>query len=138
MSRYLYEHLFLGHLVFEGDAQRHVFRLVRSATPPGRPVQVLATRRPYDDPGVASFHYRLMRDEETLLAKTHMPMSLSPERMARWRGWFIEPVYTVATLPSYERDQAANPFTTFAAIPLPSRYRFLLDEAAYSAFAASA
>jgi hypothetical protein len=54
MSRYLYEHLFLGHLVFEGDAQRHVFRLVRSVTPPGQPVQPLATRRPFDDPGVAT------------------------------------------------------------------------------------
>jgi hypothetical protein len=131
MSRYLYEHLFLGHLVFEGDAQRHVFRLVRSVTPPGQPVQALSTRRPYDEPGVASFHYRLMRDDETLLAKTHMPMTLSRERLARWRGWFIEPAYTVAAMPSYDRDQASNPFTTFAAIPLPSRYRFLLDEAAY-------
>jgi hypothetical protein len=60
-----------------------------------------------------------------------MPMTLSRERMARWRGWFIEPAYTVAAMPSYDRDQASNPFTTFAAIPLPSRYRFLLDEAAY-------
>lgn len=131
MSRYLYEHLFLGHLVFEGDAQRHVFRLVRSATPPGQPVQPLATRRPFDDPGVQVFHYRLMRDDETLLAKTHMPMTLSPQRLARWRGWFIEPAYAVAALPSYDRDQASNPFTTFAAIPLDARYRFLLDEAGY-------
>jgi hypothetical protein len=131
VSRYLYEHLFLGHLVFEGDAQRHVFRLVRSATPPGQPVQPLATRRPFDDPGVKVFHYRLMRDDETLLAKTHMPMTLSRERLARWRGWFIEPAYPVVALPFYDPDQASNPFTTFAAIPLESRYRFLLDEAAY-------
>jgi len=130
-SRYLFEHLFLGHLTFEGDAQRHVFRLVRSATPPGQPVQPLATRRPYDDPVVASFHYRLMRDEETLLAKTHMPMSLSPERLARWRGWYIETPYMVTSLPSYAPEQASNPFATFAAIPLSSRYRFLLDEAGF-------
>ncbi len=131
MSRYLYEHLYLGHLVFEGDARRHVFRLVRSSASPGQPVLPLATRRPTDDPGVTSLHYRLMRDDETLLAKTHMPMTLSPARLARWRAWFITPAYTVATLPSYEPEQTSNPFTTFAAIPLQSRYRFMLVEAAY-------
>ena len=36
MSRYLYEHLFLGHLVFEGDAANNVFRIVRSTTRTGR------------------------------------------------------------------------------------------------------
>ena len=34
MSRYLYEHLFLGHLVFEADAQRQSFRIVRPTTAP--------------------------------------------------------------------------------------------------------
>ncbi|MFZ2990040.1 fatty acid cis/trans isomerase, partial [Ideonella sp.] len=131
MSRYLYEHLFLGHLVLEGDAQRHVFRLVRSATPPGQPVQVIATRRPYDNPGVARIHYRLVEDKETLLAKTHMPYVLSAQRMARWRSWFLEQAYAVDELPSYAIDRASNPFVTFEAIPLDSRYRFLLDDAGY-------
>ena len=53
MSRYIYEHLFLGHLQFEGDAAHRAFRLVRSSTPPGQPLQIIASRRPYDDPGVA-------------------------------------------------------------------------------------
>jgi hypothetical protein len=130
MSRYLYEHLFLGHLSFEGDGQRHVFRLVRSSTPPGQPVRELATRRPYDDPGPA-LHYRLRRGTETLLAKTHMPFSLSPQRMTRWRGWFLDAHYRVDVLPGYAIEQATNPFSTFAAIPLDSRYRFLLDEAQF-------
>ena len=131
MSRYLYEHLFLGHLVFEGDAQRHNFRLVRSVTPPGQPVQTVTTRRPYDDPGVQRVHYRLEPERETLLAKTHMPYVLSPQRMAKYRGWFLEPAYRVTTLPSYNIEQASNPFLTFAAIPSESRYRFLLDEAEF-------
>lgn len=131
MSRYLYEHLFLGHLVFEGDAQRTVFRLVRSATAPGEPVKLIATRRPHDDPGVPRVYYRLQRDDETLLAKTHMPFALSPDRMVRWRGWFLAPNYVVDALPSYDIELASNPFITFAAIPLDSRYRFMLDDAGY-------
>ena len=37
MSRYLYEHLFLGHLHFDDDPLHRPFRIVRSATPPGPP-----------------------------------------------------------------------------------------------------
>jgi hypothetical protein len=109
-GRYLYEHLFLGHLVFDGDPQRHVFRLVRSATPPGaRRCTPLATRRPFDDPGVATWHYRLLPERETLLAKTHMPMTLSPQRMARWQGWFIDAAYTVDRLPPYTPRRGVQP-----------------------------
>ncbi len=131
MARYLYEHLFLGHLVFDGDPQRHVFRLVRSAQAPGTPATPLATRRPFDDPGVATWHYRLLPERETLLAKTHLPFTLSPQRMARWQGWFLDAPFAVDRLPPYTPDDASNPFKTFAALPLASRYRFLLDEAQF-------
>ncbi|MFP8777809.1 fatty acid cis/trans isomerase [Hydrogenophaga sp. RWCD_12] len=131
VGRYLYEHLFLGHLVFDGDDQRHQFRLVRSTTPPGQPVQIIASRRPFDEPGVDRPYYRFVWDRETVLAKTHMPYVLSPQRMARWRGWFLQSPYEVASLPGYDGDTASNPFRAFAAIPLQSRYRFLLDDAGY-------
>ena len=131
MSRYLYEHLFLGNLHFEGDPAHRPFRLVRSATPPGQPVQALATRRPYDDPGVASFHYRLEPEREAVLAKTHMPYALSPSRMDKYRRWFLAPAIRVDTLPSYEVAVAANPFIAFRDLPIESRYRFLLDEAEF-------
>ena len=39
MSRYLFEHLFLGHLHFDADAAHRAFRLVRSSTPPRWPVR---------------------------------------------------------------------------------------------------
>ena len=130
VARYLYEHLFLGHLRFEGDQQQHVFRLVRSATPPGQPVRVLATRRPFDDPGSQLF-YRLVPETETAVAKTQMPYVLSPHRMARWQGWFIERDYRVDSLPGYDLETASNPFKAYAAIPLDSRYRFLLDDAQF-------
>ncbi|HEX3141128.1 MAG TPA: fatty acid cis/trans isomerase, partial [Rhizobacter sp.] len=91
----------------------------------------LANRRPFDDPGVKRVYYRLVPERETLLAKTHMPYLLSPERMAKFRGWFLQPAYRVDALPSFEEEKASNPFISFAAIPPDARYRFLLDEAEY-------
>lgn len=132
MGRYVYEHLFLANITFSGD-RGFAFRLVRSRTPPGQPVVELATRRPFDDPGpdVPQPYYRLVPDPETRLAKTQMPFELSAARMARWRGWFLEPEYTVDRLPSYAPEVASNPFRAFEAIPMGSRYRFLLDEAQF-------
>ena len=71
MSRYLYEHLYLGHLYFETDSQRRAFRIVRSTTPSGKPIAPIATRRPYDDPGVARFFYRLEPEREALRKDAH-------------------------------------------------------------------
>jgi hypothetical protein len=131
-SRYLYEHLFLAHLHFDSDPDNHYFRLVRSGTPPGQPVREIATRRPYDDPGVSRVYYRLTPERETLVAKTHMPYALNPARMARWRALFLTPDYRVDALPSYAPDVAANPFVAFEALPVDARYRFMLDEAEFT------
>lgn len=131
-SRYAYEHLFLAHLYFDDDPQRQYFKLVRSATPPGAPVQLIATRRPVDDPGVERVYYRLVPERETIVAKTHMPYALGAARMARWRSLFLDVPYTVDRLPGYSADTAANPFATFAALPVTARYRFMLDEAEFT------
>lgn len=132
MSRYLYEHLFLANLHFSEYGQAVFFRLVRSKTPPGEPVQLIATRRPYDDPGVAPVYYRLVPQIELPAFKNHMPYALNAERMANWMRWFLLADYSVTSLPGYEPKQAANPFYTFAQIPSKSRYQFLLDEAQYT------
>lgn len=131
MGRYLYEHLFLAHLVFDSDPGKRAFNLVRSATPPGEPVRIIATRRPTDDPGVARVYYRIEPERETVVAKTHMPYALSPGRMAKLRAWFLEAPYEVRALPSWEPAVATNPFRAYAHIPPDSRYRFLLDEAQF-------
>jgi len=131
MSRYLYEHLYLGTLYFEGDTQRRPLRLIRSAVAPGKPAVPIATRRPYDDPGVARVYYRLVPERETIVAKTHMPYELGAARMAKYRRWFLDPAYTVTALPSYDIDIASNPFAAFQELPLDGRYRFMLDEAEY-------
>jgi hypothetical protein len=132
-ARYAYEHLFLAHLYFDSDAQRRFFKLVRSSTPPGEPVRIIATPRPVDDPGVARVYYRLEPEREAIVAKTHMPYRLDAARMERWRALFLTPGYRVDDkLPGYDADTAANPFATFAALPVGARYRFMLDEAEFT------
>ena len=131
-SRYAYEHLFLAHLYFDDDADRQYFKLVRSATPPGQPVQLVRSRRPVDEPGVARVYYRLVPERETIVAKTHMPYALGADRMARWRSLFLDAPYSVDKLPGYSAATAANPFATFAALPVGARYRFMLDEAEFT------
>ncbi|MGB5924383.1 MAG: fatty acid cis/trans isomerase, partial [Syntrophobacteria bacterium] len=63
VSRYIYEHLFMGHIHFDTLPDREFYRLVRSKTAPGEPVVEINTVRPYDDPGVAKFYYRLRKIE---------------------------------------------------------------------------
>jgi hypothetical protein len=131
-SRYIFEHLALAHLYFAEVDETKFFKLVRSATPPGVPVELIATRRPYNDPGVARVYYRIVEDPETIVAKTHMPYRLDDKRMQRWQTLFIDAPYDVAELPSYEEELASNPFLTFKDLPVRSRYKFLLDEAQFT------
>ncbi len=131
MSRYLYEHLYLGHLYFEDVSRKEFFSLVRSKTPPGQPVDIIATIRPYGAPGVDKFYYRLTRYNRTIVDKTHLPYALGNKRMERFRQLFLNPSYTVNELPSYDVKLSANPFKTFAAIPAKNRYQFMLDDAQF-------
>ena len=131
-ARYAYEHLFLANLFFDDEAERRFFKLVRSTTPPGQALKIVASRRPVDDPGVERVYYRLAEERETIVAKTHMPYALNAARMARWRELFLDAPYVVERLPGYSADTAANPFRTFAAIPVQARYRFMLEEAAFT------
>lgn len=129
-ARYIYEHLFLSHLYFsdlEGEAR--FFTLVRSATPPGVPVKRIATRRPYDDPGVERVYYRIIPEQGTIVDKTHMPFALNHQRISDWKAWFIDADYVVTTLPSYDPEVAANPMTAFIDLPVQARFKFMLDNA---------
>lgn len=132
VARYLYEHLFVASLYFAGVDDKVFFRLVRSRTPQGAPVDEITTRRPFDDPGVAHPYYRLVRRDGVPLAKTHMVYPLDARRLQLYRTLFITPDYAVERLPTYEPEVAANPFRAFAAIPARSRYRFLLEEAEFT------
>lgn len=127
--RYIYEHWFLLHLHFSQIEGNAFFKLVRSSTPPGEPIKPIATIRPYDDPKVENVYYRLWHDKQTILAKTHLPLALDDAKLARIKHLFIEPEYSVAKLPSYKVEIAANPFKSFTDLPIKSRYQFMLDDA---------
>ncbi len=130
VARYIYEHLFIAHLYIPGFPGVY-FELVRSKTPPGTPIDVVATRRPYDDPGTTEVYYRLRPINETILHKTHIVYRFGSDRLERYRDLFFASQWPVTSLPSYEPAIASNPFATFAAIPAEARYRFLLDDADY-------
>ena len=130
MSRYLYEHLFLGHLCFEADSRAARFA---SSGPPLRAASRCShchaspVRRPRRRalflPTRARTRSASRKDAHALCARagTHGEVP----------GLVPRPAYTVAALPSFDADTSSNPFAAFRGIPLDGRYRFMLDEAEY-------
>jgi Fatty acid cis/trans isomerase (CTI) len=136
MARYIYEHLFVADLYFPSlGNETGYFNLVRSRTPPGEPVDMIATRRPYDPPGTDTFYYRLVPLRTSVLVKRHMPYALNDARMLRWQALFLDADYKVGKLPSYKIKVASNPFVAFRELPVKSRYEFMLDEAQFTIMA---
>jgi len=130
-SRYLFEHLFLGHLYFKGADNREFFRLVRSSTPPGEKINEIATVRAYDDPGVETFYYRLRYIKSSIVDKSHSIYELSNKRMSRYKELFIDADFSVTEFPSYAAEIASNPIKAFIELPVHARYHFLLDDARF-------
>ena len=130
VSRWLYEHLFLAHLHFEGGEPGHFFQMVRSRTPSGKAIDPIATRRPNDDPG-SEFYYRLWPIQGVIVHKTHITYPLSEDKLARVKALFFAEDWALDAVPGYGAQRRANPFETFAAIPAQARYQFMLDNAEY-------
>ncbi|MFY1021958.1 fatty acid cis/trans isomerase [Ectopseudomonas khazarica] len=130
VSRWLYEHLFLAHLYFDGGEPGHFFQMVRSRTPSGQAIDPIATRRPNDDPGT-EFYYRLWPIQGVIVHKTHITYPLGEEKLARVKALFFADDWTLDAVPGYGAQRRANPFETFAAIPARARYQFMLDNAEY-------
>jgi hypothetical protein len=129
-ARYLYEHLFLAHIQFDRES-KNFYELVRSRTPSEEKVDVVATVRPYDDPG-GEFYYRFRRIHSTIVYKTHMVFTLDEHAYNRYNELFIEPPWqTKPKIMGYGAKESADPFFTFEQIPAKSRYQFLLDNAHY-------
>ena len=130
-ARYLYEHLFLAHLKF-GTPTNEFYELVRSRTAPGHGIDLIATVRPYDDPGVEQVYYRFRKIHSTIVFKTHMVFDLDDAQLKRFDELFIQPEWLQPPhLMSYDAKLSANPFAAFEQIPPRSRYQFLLDNANY-------
>jgi hypothetical protein len=131
-ARYLYEHFFLAHLLFTESGSGDFFELARSSTPTGEPIDVIATVRPYDDPGVDRVFYRFRKIHSTIVHKTHMAVELDDARMARYRELFIDPEWlSPPRILPHSEVVDANPFVVYAQIPPSARYGFLLEHSAY-------
>ncbi|EKD36084.1 MAG: hypothetical protein ACD_75C01645G0001, partial [uncultured bacterium] len=130
-ARYLYEHLFLAHIKFD-TPENEFYELVRSRTPPGQEIQVIATVRPYDDPKEQKFYYRFRKIHSTIVHKTHMVFDLSDARYQRIQELFITPDWLLPPHRiGYDANIAGNPFKVFEQIPPKARYQFLLDNIHY-------
>ena len=130
VGRWLYEHLFLAHVYFVGGEPGHFFQWVRSRTPSGQPVDLIATRRPNDPPGT-DFYYRLMPVQGVIVHKTHITYPMGPQKLKRVKQLFYSGDWHAASLPGYGPRHRSNPFETFEAIPAVARYQFMLDNAEY-------
>jgi len=130
VARWLFEHLFLAHIYFEGGEPGHFFQWVRSRTPSGQPIDLINTRRPNDDPGT-QVYYRLWPVQGVIVHKTHITYPFSAAKMARIKSLFYADDWQVQALPGYGPGRRANPFETFEAIPVKARYQFMLDNAEY-------
>ncbi|MDA3835273.1 MAG: fatty acid cis/trans isomerase [Spirochaetales bacterium] len=118
-ARYLYEHLFLAHINLSKDGKQ-LFEVVRSKTPIGEPLDLIATVRPYDPPGVTRVYYRFRKIHSTIVHKTHMVVTLDDAMLARVHELFIEPEWLQTPfIADYEPIKSANPFRSFEQIPPP-------------------
>ncbi|MGB0805380.1 MAG: fatty acid cis/trans isomerase, partial [Salibacteraceae bacterium] len=129
MARYIYEHLFIAHIYFPSDTTRF-YELIRSNTPPNQPIDIVATRYPFDTPEDSVVYYRLREITSTIVDKTHMPYEFSDNKMARYKSLFLAPKWNKKPyMPSYQIEVSANPFLAYDQIPANSRHNFLLDNA---------
>ena len=132
MSRYLFEHLFLGHLHFDADPDAPALpagALEHAAGPAGADHRhAPALRRPR--------RAGVLVPAANPSARRCWPRRTCPTHWARraWTStaqWFLAAGFEVGALPSYAIEVASNPFVAFRELPVDARYRFLLDEAQF-------
>lgn len=137
-ARYLYEHLFIGHLYFD-DMPGEFYRLIRAyCEENGSNCHELPTRRPSDDPKTSDYFYdhphmkilyKFQKVTATVVHKAHIPYQLNSAKLAKWKSMFIDQISEgKKNFPAYGNEAGGNPFITFKDIPAKSRYQFLLDD----------
>ncbi len=130
-ARYLYEHLFLAHLHFSKDSKEY-YEIVRSKTPSPEKIDVIATVRPFDDPGVERFYYRIRKIHSTIVHKTHIVFEMDDRQYNNINKLFIQSSWLGEPhMMDYDEVRSANPFLTYVQIPPHSRYQFLLNNSEY-------
>ena len=71
VARWLYEHLFLAHIYFKDGEPGHFFQWVRSRTPTGQPINLIASRRPKPAPNPGA-------------CKARQPKATAPAQSTNW------------------------------------------------------
>jgi hypothetical protein len=131
IARYLFEHLFLASIRFTQDSNQY-HRIIRSRTSCDKSEfkNEIASRRPSDDPK-GNFYYCFKPLQETLMEKTLSPYTLDLAKFDRIKEIFYAKDWNTFNAPSYDIENAMNPFFVFADIPVEARYRFLLEDSEY-------
>lgn len=128
VARYLYEHFFLAHIYFSGDKQGDFYELVRSKTAPLKPIEIIATARPYDDPMSKKVYYRFRKISGVPTHKTHMVVKFDDDVLKNIKDILVKPKWTQKPYQiSYDIKTAANPLVAYEQIPAKARYKFLLS-----------
>jgi hypothetical protein len=71
VSHYIYEHLYLGHLLINDSGEDYYFRLIRSFGGIGKDPIEIPTVHPNDTTGIGAFFYRIVPIKTTVLDKAH-------------------------------------------------------------------
>ncbi len=137
VARYLFEHLYLASVEFRDQSAKPMngevsfYQLVRSRTEGPIAPDVIATRRPFDDPKSLEVFYRFQRINQTLSHKNHIVITLDDKKWDRYQELFYAKAWSLDKSPTYNDKTKSNPFLVFQAIPAESRYQFLLDDSRY-------
>jgi len=113
----------LAHIKF-GTPTNEYYELVRSKTQPGTPIDLIATVRPYDDPGVERVYYRFRKIHSTIVQKTHMVFDFDDAQLRRFQELFIDTEWCSRRIPWGMTEAERQSFAAFEQIPPRSRYQF--------------
>lgn len=129
VARYIFEHTFLAAYHFD-KMPGEFFRMVRSATPPGKPIEEIVTSRPFDDPffssDVTKVYYRLQKMTGAVVQKSFFVWEVDDATLTRLNELFLESDWGKSPVldPGYVSH---NPFEVFRGIPAKSRAQFLFE-----------
>ncbi len=130
LSRWLYEHWVVAHLYFPFLPPGHFFELIRSSTPPGMPIEIIASRSANDPPPVHPY-YRMRPIQGSLVYKTHITFPLDSSLKNSIEQLFFSSQWDIHQAAGYDESSRANPFLTFSDLPVAARYQFMLEHAEY-------
>lgn len=129
VSRYLFEHTFLATYHFDAMPKEY-FRMVRSATPPGEPIEEIVTSRPFDNPflrpDIKKVYYRFQKVTESRAQKSFFLWEVQDATLTRLDELFLQ-VNWESGEPLDPGYDSHNPFEVFRAIPAKQRATFLYE-----------